>query len=101
MMEYISLVGIVVIVLISMNVFIRRGIQGMVKVVADQVGNQQDADQKFDDTGHLIGSNTWTSSASIKEERQEYDIMNYIFNDRVISTSTQVANLGFTQRERN
>lgn len=48
--EYAIVCGIVVMILISMNVLIKRGIQGMVKSVADQIGNQANADQSFDNS---------------------------------------------------
>ena len=46
-MEYTIIVGIVAVVLSYMGTGIKRGVQSLVKVTADQVGNQQNADQDF------------------------------------------------------
>jgi len=46
--------------LFVMGTGIKRGVQSLVKVTADQVGNQQNADQDFNDIhqGYMIASNT-------------------------------------------
>ena len=62
MLEYTIIVGIVTVVLYYMGTSIKRGMQSLVKVTADQVGNQQNSDQDFTDyqQGYMIGSNTQT-----------------------------------------
>jgi Flp pilus assembly pilin Flp len=59
-LEYTIIVGIVTVVLFYMGTSIKRGVQSLVKVTADQVGNQQNSDQDFNDVqqGYMIGSNT-------------------------------------------
>jgi Flp pilus assembly pilin Flp len=59
-LEYTVIVGIVVVILSYMGTGIKRGVQSLVKVTADQVGNQQNSDQDFNDTqqGYMEGSNT-------------------------------------------
>ena len=58
-LEYTIIVGIVAVVLSYMGVTIKRGLQSLVKVTADQVGNQQNADQDFNDAmqGYMLGTN--------------------------------------------
>ena len=46
-LEYTIISGIVIMILLSMNTMIKRGIQGMVKSVADQIGLQINAEQNF------------------------------------------------------
>lgn len=41
MIEYVLLLGVVSVALIAMQVYMKRGIQGAVKVSADQLGPQQ------------------------------------------------------------
>jgi len=41
MIDYVLLIGVVSAALIAMQVYMKRGIQGMVKVSADQLGPQQ------------------------------------------------------------
>ena len=68
-LEYIILVGIVGVTLFYMGMAIKRGAQSMVKVTADQIANQQDADQSFEG-GFLVESTTKIKSNTTKELRQ-------------------------------
>ena len=43
--EYILLIGIVTVALTVMGPFFKRGLQSMVKVTSDQIGDQKNADQ--------------------------------------------------------
>ena len=81
-LEYISLVGIVVLVIVAMSTHIRRSIQGMVRMVSDQMGNQQKSEQAFDETGHLVNSITTAGIVTDKEKRERPGTVSYIFNDR-------------------
>jgi len=60
MIEYTIIVGIVTVVLYYMGTSIKRGMQSLVKVTADQVGNQSNSDQDFIDyqQGYMVASNT-------------------------------------------
>ena len=60
--EYTLLVGVLVTVLIAMTPMMRRGIQALVKVTADQVGTQQNAEQVAGRFGHMINATTYTKS---------------------------------------
>jgi Flp pilus assembly pilin Flp len=69
MVEYTIIIGIVTVVLYYMGTSIKRGVQSLVKVTADQVGNQQNSDQDFNDVqqGYMIGSNTQTQETKNKQ----------------------------------
>lgn len=58
--EYTMIIGIVTVVLFYMGTSIKRGVQSLIKVTADQVGNQQNSDQDFNDDqqGYMVGSNS-------------------------------------------
>ncbi|MDE1921240.1 MAG: hypothetical protein KGJ09_05470 [Candidatus Omnitrophica bacterium] len=58
--EYAILVSLVMVALYYMGTGIKRGVQSLVKVTADQVGSQQNADQDFTNpqTGFMLASNT-------------------------------------------
>lgn len=43
--EYVILIGIVMAALLSMQVYMKRGMQAMIKVAADQMGKQEDAEE--------------------------------------------------------
>ena len=69
MIEYTIIVGIITLVLYYMGTSIKRGMQSLIKVTADQVGNQANSDQDFTDSqeGYLIVSNTETQANKIKQ----------------------------------
>lgn len=98
MMEYVTLVAVAVSVLIAMSAYLRRGVQGMVRTVADQVGDQQGAEQKLDDSGHLINAVTVTRSTMDKNTRERVGTVNYIFSDVTQTFSTSTVNAGFQER---
>jgi predicted PurR-regulated permease PerM len=68
-LEYTIIVGIVVVLLTYMGTSIKRGVQSLVKVAADQVGDQSNADQDFNDAqqGYMIASNTVMSDTNNKQ----------------------------------
>jgi Flp pilus assembly pilin Flp len=67
-LEYTIIVGIVSVVLFYMGTGVKRGVQSLVKVTADQVGNQQNSDQDFNDAqGYLQQSNSATQQYSNKQ----------------------------------
>lgn len=94
--EYAIVVGAVTMVLIAMNVMIKRGIQGMVKSVADQIGEQANADQSFDEAGHLESQYSSTRMTTDKRTRELIGVMNYIYDDIVETESNMIVNLGFS-----
>jgi len=57
-LEYLLVIGAVVMIMFAMSMLIKRGTQGMIKVVADQIGDQINAEQNFDDGGFLESSYT-------------------------------------------
>ncbi|OGX06011.1 MAG: hypothetical protein A2Z88_05990 [Omnitrophica WOR_2 bacterium GWA2_47_8] len=105
-LEYMSLIGIIAAVFLAMSAYIGRGLQGMVKLVADQVGNQKDADQRpkqvpgqRDDRGFLI--NSYTAERDFKSKLSETipgGNFIYRYGDRVESDSHAITNLGFREK---
>lgn len=45
LLEYVMLVGIIVLVMTAMAPYLRRSLQSLIKTTADQLANQQEADQ--------------------------------------------------------
>ncbi len=98
MLEYILLVGIIVTALVAMTNSIKRGTQSIVKVAADQIGFQQNADQRIDNqTGYVNSQNI--SSQDSKEKRiiERVGVLNYISNDSSLIVSQTLTNSGFTE----
>lgn len=97
-MEYTMIIGVIITVLIAMNMTIKRGIQGMIKTVADQVGTQANAEQRFDEAGHLDLSYTTTRVDSDKTRRETPQTgVTYIYDETVITDTTVISNLGFQE----
>jgi hypothetical protein len=94
--EYIIIMGIVVTVIFAMTPLIKRGTQGMIKTVTDQIGVQSNGDQRFDERGHLEYSYVTSRSRADKTISAVGRTTSYIYNDISISTSNQSTNLGFT-----
>ncbi len=95
--EYILLVGIVTMAIIFMGTDLKRGLQSVVKVTIDQLGNQANSDQDFSDhQGGLTGSLAVTSQNrqrtvnSLGNEKT-----NYLTNDQMGSDSTILTNVSF------
>jgi len=105
--EYTMLVGIISVVLFYMGTNIKRGVQSLVKVTADQVGNQQNSDQNFNDaqSGYMESSN---SSSHTINNRQVAEIgyiassgnavyiANTTYNNYTDTETTAVTNGGFS-----
>jgi len=98
MLEYIALIGLVVIALLAMSTGMRRGIQGVLRIVCTHIGIQQDAEQAFDETGHLISSRTAAQSVGDTVTDERLGVYNYIYNDRADSQTSTLSNVGFTER---
>ncbi len=98
LMEYAILLGMVTIVLIAMSPLLRRGVQGMVRTVADQVGVQKNSEQAFDDSGHLISAYSATRTVGNQLVRDVLGTMNYIYADEIQTDGNTQLNLGFTER---
>jgi hypothetical protein len=108
MLEYTIIIGIVTLVLYYMGTGIRRGVQSLVKVTADQVGNQQSADQDFNDIqqGYMIGSNTMIQDSKNKQVTQlgyipssgnPSSVTNTVFNEYYDTFTNTFTNGGFQQ----
>jgi len=94
------LVSVVVAVLISLTPMLRRAVQGMVRVVSDQIGNQSGAEQPGGLDGHLVEQVLYTDQASVQRLREDFGETRFDYDGsyaRTISTTT--TNLGFQYRD--
>lgn len=96
-LEYTLILGILVLVIFGMGPMIKRGVQGLIKFTADQVGVQRNAEQKFDEAGHLESTYISTRSTALKRTRDVIGTTEYTFSDSVETTSDALINLGFTE----
>lgn len=95
--EYTVLVGIIAMAFFILNPLIKRGMQGMIRVVSDQVGNQEGGDQAFDDSGHLNASYISVESTVRKDTLESSGTTTYSFNDRTFQRTNALINLGFSE----
>lgn len=98
--EYTLLFGIIIAAIVAMSPMIKRTSQAMVKLVADQVGEQKNAEQIGGDTGWLKSSVTATE-VSKRERLQEAggNIIKTTLEDRTLTGVTSASDLGFTERD--
>jgi predicted PurR-regulated permease PerM len=96
-LEYTIVLGVIIIVMFSMGPMIKRGLQSLIKVVADQVGVQNDADQRFDEAGHMVASYVDTRGSMDKQTQDIAGRTRYIYDDFTTTSSNALVNLGFTE----
>lgn len=90
-LEYVLVLGIISLVAFAMSPLIRRGVQAMTLVVADQIGNQADSDQD-PSRGFLKTSDTDIYSSV---QKSEINYGTYTYNDVTGTNSMTIINLGF------
>ncbi len=94
--EYTLMIGVVVAVLLAMGTLYRRAIQGAVKLVADQIGNQNRADQPGGEQGYLVLSNTITRTSTAVDRIEEPGVVGFDFRKGLTHTERDMyANQGF------
>jgi len=98
MVEYILIIGIVIVMLLTMLPIVTRVSQSMVKVVADQVGVQENADQAFDSSGHLVSDYSSTRFNTDKTLEDNAGVTTYRYDDITLKDSESFMNLGFIER---
>ena len=97
-LEYLLLVGVIVVALFAMMQAIKRSGQSLLKVAADEIGNQQNSDQSFDiELGYLDSSNSMTSSQNEKRVVDRIGLITYTLNDAQGVLTNAKTNLGFTE----
>ncbi|MCA9393556.1 MAG: hypothetical protein KC900_05085 [Candidatus Omnitrophica bacterium] len=96
MIEYTTILITVMAVIAAMSTLVRRSSQGWIKLVADQIGVQNLADQSFNDLrqAQLDSSYSLVRSDTSKSTLETAGIINYIFDDAVRTDGNQSINLG-------
>jgi len=99
--EYSIVIGIILTVIIAMQPMIKRAGQAMIKLVADQIGNQEEGDQRSFypnavSDSRLDWAKTKTGAGMDTQTIQFLGSTNYAFSDSTKIDSEQQSNLGFT-----
>ena len=98
LIEYTIVLGLVIAVLMAMGVMFKRSAQGMIKVVADQVGRQQNADQDFSQGQYLVSSETDTEAHQSRRTQELLGSTTYLYGDTATRRTATLLNLGFTEK---
>lgn len=96
MIEYTTILITVIAIVAAMSTMIRRSSQGWIKLVSDQIGVQNLADQRFNDLqqAQLDESYSTIRSDTSKSTLEVAGVINYIFDDIIRTDSNQSVNLG-------
>jgi len=97
-LEYTMIIGIVTVALVFMGTSIKRGMQSLVKVTSDQVGNQQNSDQDFNDVqqGYMEESLSQTQENRFKQMTDKNYVTNANYNESSYTMSNTITNGGFS-----
>lgn len=90
--EYTMMIGIVLMAIIGMQTMIGRGSKGMIKVVTDQIGNQEWAEQDFNKS--YIQDQTEQSNfvAETRTQQNQWQVK-YLYNEETQQNRALVYNL--------
>ena len=100
LLEYVILVSIVAAAIIAMSPALKRGIHSVIKVSADQLAPQSEAEQEIDSTsGYLVDSFSSTRFAGDKLlEESPGGKTKFTYDDLSEEKTQTLTNLGFTNR---
>ena len=101
MTEYIMVVGLAAVIFLTMGPLFKRAVQSIVKLTADQIAPQQNAEQRITPlSGYLVENYTNVGYAHSKNTIENIGIINYAVDDYDVTISNSKVNLGFTNRYR-
>ena len=101
--EYTMVLSLIMVVILAMQPMIKRAGQGMIKLMADQIGNQQEADQRSFyansiTEGHMERAIARTQAVMDSQTVEFLGMTNYVSDDRIETDSEQQSNLGFAPK---
>jgi hypothetical protein len=94
--EYTLLVSLVMALFFTISPLMRRSTQSLVRLVADQVGNQQDSDQSGGKDGYMESSHLQTRSDQRQTLRERLGAFETEYMGSDESISNMVTNLGYS-----
>ncbi len=121
MVEFVLFISVATVALYYMGPAMKRGLQALIKVTADQIGNQQDSDQDVDKplsngigntfdpneltsvavpqeySGYLVESNMTTSSTSSREKTEAAYRSESVVDEITTTIVNTVTDMGFTK----
>ena len=100
-MEYVMLISIITAAVIFMLPRVKRTTQSMMKSAADQIGDQQGAEQTFNNAekSYLINSHTISRTAVNNLRRDTSGVIDQTYNEITQTTTTSYMNTGWSKEE--
>ena len=99
LLEYLMILGVVTAVLVAFGPLFKRGIQAVLRLTADQLQTQANAEQKVTPTsGYLIDQFSLSDVDNNKIKVEYLGDTSYNFDDQEAVHSNSQANLGFTKK---
>lgn len=96
--EYVMLVTVVLAFAAVMFPMVKRSTQAFIKVGADQIGSQQNAEQDFNaQEGYTVSYNTTSSGDSLINKTEWAGTMQTVMQEQTETTSGTYTNLGFSE----
>jgi len=96
--EYSILLGLVAAFILAMSPFLRRGAQGMVKVMSDQIGRQNEGDQRGGKMGHMERADIDVDLTKDTRVVDRQGAVSYEYQmDETTTRSEQYSNLGYSK----
>jgi len=92
--EYTIILGVIVGLLFAMTPLVKRETQAMIKIVADQVGVQKNAEQEFGDGGYMKSSSSDMQVSKDKQTQETGGSTRYTFDDETRVSSVTDIDLG-------
>jgi len=108
LLEYSMILSVIVMIFVSMGPMLKRNTQSMIKLLADQVGSQQNAEQLRGDSeediqeqkkrkGYLEKSDTNTIIDSESMQIEEAGKQEYEYDEKMTIESKTRTNMGFVE----
>jgi hypothetical protein len=91
------LLGIVTMLVVAMSPMARRGAQAMVRLVADQFGNQEMADQAGGDQGYLVNQEAKSRETQSTKRRDRLGTTSYDYYERTKQDAMVYSNQGLSE----
>lgn len=100
LLEYVILAGIVAAVLVAMGPMLKRSVQSIVKITADQLAPQNESEQTVEDetSSYLVNAFTARRVRTDKRLFEQFNAKSYVYDDTISTLSNSHYNLGFTNR---
>jgi hypothetical protein len=97
--EYTFLMGVIFAIGMAMTPMVKRTSQAMVKMISDQIGAQEDAEQIGGKMGIVVNATVDTRVSETKSKEEDMGETTYTVMRGQVSVSETHSNLGFAEKQ--